>query len=86
MVRQTPKMDKQDLRTFSTGILRGTNFVVYERVAQILVKAVGIPETWILRCGLNAADGTHMVFLLDRQTGEAHFYGGRYDISKPGQF
>jgi hypothetical protein len=86
MVRQAPKMNEQPMQNFSCGIVRGTNLAIYERVAQILVKAVGIPETWILRCSNDPSTGTHMAFLVDRQTGEAHFYGGRYDISKPGQF
>lgn len=84
MVHEAVRMLKQDLRNFSTGILRGTNFIVYERVAQILVKPTGIAEGWILNCAKNPADDTHMTFLLDHQTGESHFYGGRYEITRPG--
>jgi hypothetical protein len=84
-IREEVRMVKQPLRLFSSGILRGTNFAIYERVAQILVKAQGIAEGWILRCGYNPVEKTHMAFLVDRTTGEAHFYGGLYDISKPGQ-
>jgi len=84
MIHETPRMIKQDLRTFSTGILRDTNFIVYERVAQILVKPYGLAEGWIIRCGLNPSDNTHMTFLLDHTTGEAHFYGGLYVITRPG--
>jgi hypothetical protein len=84
MVHEAPRMLKQDLRNFSTGILRGTNFIVYERVAQILVKPTGLAEGWILNCRENPADQTHMTFLLDHKTGQSHFYGGQYEITRPG--
>jgi hypothetical protein len=82
----TVKMLPQPLRNFSTGKLRGTNLIVYERVAQILVKAQGLAEGWILKCGSNPAQNppTFMTFLLDQQTGKSHFYGGTYVITKPG--
>lgn len=84
MIREQPRMLKQDLRNFSTGILRGTNFIVYERVAQILVKPTGLAEGWILNCHKNPVDDTHMAFLLDHKTGQSHFYGGWFEITVPG--
>jgi hypothetical protein len=84
MEHEAPRMQEQPLRNFSTGILRDSNLIVYERVAQILVKAQGIAEGWIIKCGLDPATGTHMTFLLDHQTGESHFYGGLYVITRPG--
>jgi hypothetical protein len=86
MQHEKPRMLEQPLRNFSRGILRGTNYIIYERVAQILVKANGIAEGWILKCEKNPADDTHMTFLLDRATGEAHFYGGIFEITRPGAF
>lgn len=87
MIRAKAPMLQQSMRTFSEGVLRGTNFAVYGRVAQILLKAQGVAEGWILKTAANLADSppTHMTFLVDLKTGEAHFYGGLYDISKPGQ-
>jgi hypothetical protein len=80
------KMVPQPLRNFSRGILRGTNFIVYERVAQLLLKPQGLAEGWIATCFPNPAVNppTHMSLLVDHQTGEAHFYGGQYAISRPG--
>jgi hypothetical protein len=80
------KMVPQPLRNFSRGILRGTNFIVYERVAQLLLKPHGLAEGWIATCSANQSvnPATHMALLLDHQTGEAHFYGGQYMISRPG--
>jgi|SRR5579885_3536216 len=80
------KMLPQPLRNFSRGILRGTNFIVYERVAQLLLKPQGLAEGWIATCYPNPTVNppTHMTLLVDHQTGEAHFYGGQYVISRPG--
>ncbi len=81
---EKPPMIPQPLRQNARGKLAGTNFVVFEAVAQILIKPEGLNEMWLLHCGKNPVDDTHMVFLVDEATGEAHFYGGRYVIARPG--
>lgn len=85
MVHEPVRMLKQDLRNFSSGILRGTDFIVYDRVAQILVKPTGIAEGWILNTRPNLAEQppTHMTFLVNHKTGESHFYGGQFEITRP---
>lgn len=83
---EKPPMIAQPLRQNARGKLSGTNFIVFEAVSQILIKPEGLNEMWLLHCGKNPVDDTHMVFLVDETTGEAHFYGGRYVISRPGVF
>lgn len=83
---EKPPMIAQPLRQNARGKLAGTNFIVFEAVSQILIKPEGLNEMWLLHCGKNPVDDTHMVFLVDETTGESHFYGGRYVISRPGVF
>jgi hypothetical protein len=79
-----PRMVKQKFSERCAGKLRGTNYLIFETVAQILVLPEGLAEGWIIECGGNPADGTHMCLLVDEKTGEAHFYGGHWHITRPG--
>ena len=70
------------------GQLKGTRFLVFGPVVQILVRPlVGdklIDEGWILQCGVNPATGKHMEMLIHQDTGQAHFYEGKFQIYRPG--
>lgn len=81
---QAPRMVKQKFSERTAGKLRGTNYLIFEVVSQILVLPEGLAEGWLIECGGNPADGTHMCLLVDEKTGEAHFYGGQWHITRPG--
>ncbi len=84
-VPDSPRMIHQSLSERSRGALRGTNFLICGPVAQILVRPEAFPgEGWILPCGIDPATRLQMDLLIDQHTGRAHFYGGRYTITRFG--
>lgn len=72
------------------GVLEGTNFLVFQPVLQIVyqpeVITDGKPQLqaalWMIMCLADTAEvpARHPALLVDPRTGEAHFFGGRYDI------
>lgn len=68
----------------TSRLLENSNFMVFQPVLYIVVR----PELdgqilatfWKIICGPRHSDGTQMSFLVDRKTGESHFFGGRYEI------
>lgn len=81
--KATPML-RQELGQRARGQLKGTRFLVFGPVAQILMRPEGIPEGWIAQCTGDAATGKQMELLIDQDTGLAHFYGGRYRIDRAG--
>jgi hypothetical protein len=76
--------DRCEMPNGRIGVVEGTNFLIFQPVLRIafqpeldrqLVAAV-----WTIECVYDPATQTSMCLLVDRQTGEAHFFGGRYDI------
>lgn len=70
------------------GQLKGTRFLVFGPVVQILVRPMVdnklIDEGWFFQCGVDTATGKHMEMLIDQDNGEAFFYGGKFQIYRPG--
>ena len=72
------------------GVLEGTNFLVFQPVLQIVyqpeVITDGKPQLqaalWLIDCSADTSEvpARHPALLVDPRTGEAHFFGGRYDI------
>lgn len=81
-------MIRQDLRDRARGVLKGTNFLVFGPVVQILIRPHALPEGWIAYCSASAgtagSQGTQMELLIDEKTGEAFFFGGRFNIERAG--
>jgi len=77
-------MIPQDLNQLTSKIVGGTEFLVFQPVVQILFQ----PEIngalqatyWTLLCSFDPATRTEPAFLVNRRTGEAHFFGGRFEI------
>lgn len=84
-VPDRPRMIRQSLSERSRGLLRGTDFLICGPVAQLLVRPEAFPgQGWILPCGVDPATGLQMDLLIHQHTGRAHFYGGRYTITRIG--
>lgn len=74
----------QRLEDRARGQLKGTDYLVFGPVAQILIRPEGIAEGWIAECFANPADGTQMDLLISKSSGRAHLFGGKYRISRVG--
>jgi hypothetical protein len=87
--RFQPRMVKQSLFDRAEGFLSGTNFLIFSPVVSIVFqpeqdgKMIG--DMWLIQAKYNAADNTHPTLLVDRGTGETHFFGGVYQIVGPRQ-
>jgi hypothetical protein len=66
------------------GKLEGTNFLVFQPVINVVFQ----PEkdrqlqaqNWVIEAQFDPGTQTHMSLLVDPQTGETIFFGGRYDL------
>lgn len=76
---------RQSLEDRVSGLLESnTNFLVFQPVLYVIVR----PELdghilstfWKIICGPRGSDGRNTTLLIDRVTGETHFFGGRYEI------
>jgi hypothetical protein len=72
---QRPVMYPQRYRDRTTTFFK--DFLVIQPVDHILYKPMGDPTFAVLRCH-TGFDGTKMAFLIDPNTGEGHFIGGRF--------
>jgi len=79
-----PPMVAQNLNQLSDKIVAGTNFLVFQPVVQVLfqpeINQVLQATYWTLLCSYDAATQTHPALLIDRVTGAAHFYGGKFEV------
>jgi hypothetical protein len=70
------------------GVWKGSRYLVFGPVVQILIRPIQadrmLDEGWILQCGVDPATGKHMELLIHQDTGEAMFYGGKFQIYRPG--
>ena len=85
--KDTARMIPQRLEDRTNEILEGTQFLVFSPVINVafqpeLEKRL-VGTAWTLQFGYNPADNTHPSLLVDRVTGETHFFGGLYDIAGP---
>lgn len=85
--KDRPHMIPQRLEDRTNELLAGTNFLVFSPVLSVtfqpeLEKRL-VADAWIITFGHNPSDRTDASLLIDRQTGETHFFGGLYDISGP---
>ncbi len=78
-----PGMVSQSLAQRARAQVRGTRYLVLGPVMQILVRPDGIPEGWILQCGGDLRSGHEMELVVNQDSGQAFFYGGRYQITRP---
>ena len=87
--RYTPRLVKQSLFDRAEGYLTGTNFLVFSPVVNITFQPESdgrlLGDTWLIAAKFNGADNTHPTLLVDRATGETHFFGGVYQIMGPRQ-
>lgn len=81
--KPTPML-RQDLAQRARGQLKGTRFLVFGPVAQVLIRPEGVAEGWLAECTGDGATGKVMELLIDQDTGQAHFFGGRYRIDRAG--
>lgn len=87
--RYKARMLPQLLRDRTDVMLEGTNFLIFAPVVHIAFQ----PElggelagtVWTIDCLPNPADRTLMTLLVDERTGETHFFGGLFDIRRPGE-
>ncbi len=77
-------MIAQDLGQLTDKIIQGSDILVFQPVAQILfqpeINQALQPTYWLLAGSFDPASRTHPAFLVDRRTGAAHFYGGKFEI------
>jgi hypothetical protein len=66
------------------GKVEGTNFFSFSPVINVTFQAERdrqlVAQMWQIEAQYDPATGTHLTLLVDPATGEALFYGGRYDI------
>jgi hypothetical protein len=88
-VVRDPKKDQaplipQRLVDRTSSLLENSNFMVFQPVLYVVVHpeldGMVLSTFWKIICGPRHSDGRQMSFLVDRTTGEAHFFGGRYEI------
>jgi hypothetical protein len=81
--RQAP-MIPQRLEDRTNELLEGTNFLVFAPVEyftfQPEIKGRLVGDAWRVKCRPDPSTNpaTHTALLVDRQTGEAHFFGGLF--------
>lgn len=82
--RAHAKMLKQDLVARAEGFLEGTNFLIFSPVIRITfqpeINKRMMGDAWVIECKHDPATRTDTALLVDRATGEMHFFGGRYEI------
>lgn len=89
--RHNVKMLKQSLFDRADSYIDGTNFLVFSPVLKVTFqpelnkRMVG--DAWVITAmnpdgslKINPYDNSHLSLIVDRKTGEAHFYGGLFEI------
>jgi hypothetical protein len=85
LIHDQPRMLPQTLRTRGAKALNGApHILVIEPVYQVLVMLEGVAEGVIVQCATDPATGTHKALVVNENTGEAHFYGGRHIVNRVG--
>lgn len=82
--KDTAPLIPQRLVDRTSSLLENSNFMVFQPVLFVVVR----PELegqilstfWKIIFGPRSSDGRQASFLVDRLTGESHFFGGRYEI------
>jgi len=77
-------MIPQDLNQLTQKMIRNSEMLVFQPVVQVLFQPVigeALQATyWTLLFSFDPATNTYPAFVVDRKTGVAHFYGGKYEI------
>lgn len=85
--KDTASMRPQRLEDRTVKMLEGTNFMVFQPLINLAfqpeIEKRLVGTAWTIQFAFNSADNTHPALLVDRQTGETHFFGGIYDIFGP---
>lgn len=85
--KDTARMIPQRLEDRTNELLEGTQFLVFSPVISVAfqpeIENRLVGTAWTIQFGFNPADRTHPSLLVDRATGETHFFGGLYDIAGP---
>jgi hypothetical protein len=87
----SPPMIPQPLEQRGVQVIQGTEILVAQPVHQIMFQPEiggGLAATyWSILGETDPGTRTKLAFLVDRRTGAAHFFGGRFTILKPrGEF
>lgn len=79
--------DRCEQKNGAPALLERTNFMVFQPVVRIAYQVESkekmVPAVGLITCTAGAG-GMQTAFLVDRTTGEAHFFGGRFVIVKRG--
>jgi len=84
--RNTPRMIPQRLEDRTSDVLAGSGgkLLVFQPVERLAVQPEKdsnlLGTAWVIRFRFNPAEKTHACFIVNRQTGECHFFGGLWDI------
>lgn len=80
-------LDRCERKDGSPALLEGTNFLVFQPVVRIAYQAESngslVASAGLITC-MAGAGGMQTAFLVDRTTGEAHFFGGKFVIAQRG--
>lgn len=71
----------QRYRDRTRAKLKNSDFLIIQPVIQVLYKCFGEAAMAMIKPS-TGFDGTHMAFLIDPNTGEGHFIGGRFEIDR----
>lgn len=78
-------IDRCELRDGKPALLDGTDFMVFQPVVRIAYQAETLgmltAAAGIIAC-VSGAGGTQTAFCVNRLTGEAHFFGGKFVIAQ----
>jgi hypothetical protein len=85
--KDTARMRPQRLEDRTVKMVEGTNFMLFRPLINLTfqpeIEKRLVGTAWTIQFKYNAADDTHPALLVDRHTGETHFFGGIYDIFGP---
>lgn len=80
-------LDRCERKDGGPALLEGTNFLVFQPVVRVAYQAENkgslVAAAGLITC-MAGAGGMQTAFLVDRTTGEAHFFGGKFLIAQRG--
>jgi len=90
LARIAPRMIPQRLEDRTNEVLEGTGgkILVFQPVLRMTfqpeLEGRLVGTAWWIECKFNPVNKTHCALLIDRSTGETHFFGGCYEVCAPG--
>jgi hypothetical protein len=83
-----PMIEQSLLQRGVTVLRENQNILVAQPLYQIMfqpeINRALMPTYWRIDCGFDPTTRTQMALLIDRTTGAAHFYGGKFEIVSVG--